>query len=220
MRRSSTRARDPMDCCFSGFKQFFAEGQEVYLRSQRNGALLRPIMSDLMDHWDEVLPGKGVAGAARRCLDDLEGQTRRMLDFLGLPASKRGVSISQDAFAVRGADRLERNRCASRSTAKGRARGSRFEPWLDELKSGARRPYARRRLGEPRPRPAPSPCGAASTIAPSPRREKPSTTTCDSGTCPIWRGGKFTTAITLATDKGVFGRVAVGDLGAAFARAR
>ena len=49
--------RHPMDCCFSTFKQHFAEGQTFSYDLDDLGRYYRCYLS-LMDHWDAVLPGK------------------------------------------------------------------------------------------------------------------------------------------------------------------
>ena len=48
--------RDPMGCCFSGFKQLFAEGQEFSYSLEDIGNYYVDYIK-LMDHWDKVLPG-------------------------------------------------------------------------------------------------------------------------------------------------------------------
>ena len=47
--------RHPMDCCWSGFKQLFAEGQEFTYGLDEIGHYYRGYV-DLMAHWDAVLP--------------------------------------------------------------------------------------------------------------------------------------------------------------------
>ncbi len=76
--------RHPMACCFSGFKQLFAEGQEFTYSLEDAGRYYRDYV-ELMAHWDAVLPGKVLRVMHEDVVEDLEGQVRRMLDFLGLP---------------------------------------------------------------------------------------------------------------------------------------
>lgn len=76
--------REPMSCCFSGFKQLFAEGQEFTYSLQDIGRYYRDYV-ELMAHWDEVLPGFVLRVQHEDVVDDLEGQVRRMLEFCGLP---------------------------------------------------------------------------------------------------------------------------------------
>jgi tetratricopeptide (TPR) repeat protein len=76
--------RHPMACCFSGFKQLFAEGQEFSYSLADIGRYYRDYVS-LMDHWDTVLPGFVLRVQHEDVVKDLDGQVRRLLDFCGLP---------------------------------------------------------------------------------------------------------------------------------------
>jgi len=76
--------RDPMACCFSGFKQLFAEGQEFTYGLTEIGRYYRDYVA-LMDHWDSVLPGKVLRVQYEDVVADLERQVRRILDHCGLP---------------------------------------------------------------------------------------------------------------------------------------
>jgi tetratricopeptide (TPR) repeat protein len=76
--------RHPMGCCFSGFKQLFGEGQDFTYGLESIGRYYRDYV-ELMDHWDRVLPGFVLRVMYEDVVADLDGQVRRILDFLGLP---------------------------------------------------------------------------------------------------------------------------------------
>lgn len=76
--------RNPMACCFSGYKQLFAEGQEFSYALGDIGRYYRDYV-ELMDHWDTVLPGFVLRVRHEDVVADLESQVRRILDFCGLP---------------------------------------------------------------------------------------------------------------------------------------
>lgn len=76
--------RDLMDCCFSNFKQLFGEGQE-FSYGLEEVARYYKAYEKLMDHWDKVLPGEILRVQHEDVLDDLSGQVKRMLDYLGVP---------------------------------------------------------------------------------------------------------------------------------------
>ena len=76
--------RNPMACCFSGYKQLFAEGQEFTYGLEDLGQYYRDYVQ-LMDHWDEVLLGFVLRVTNEDIVDDLEGQVRRILAFCDLP---------------------------------------------------------------------------------------------------------------------------------------
>ena len=72
-----------MDCCFSGFKQLFGDGQEFSYSLTDIGRYYKAY-EKLMAHWNTVLPGEILTVQHEDVLDDLEGQVRRLLDFCGL----------------------------------------------------------------------------------------------------------------------------------------
>ena len=73
-----------MACCFSGFKQLFAEGQEFTYGLTEIGNYYKDYVQ-LMDHWDEVLPGFVLRVQHEDVVEDLETQVKRMLEFCDLP---------------------------------------------------------------------------------------------------------------------------------------
>jgi tetratricopeptide (TPR) repeat protein len=75
--------RSPMACCFSGFKQLFAEGQDFSYNLEDIGRYYQAYLR-LMNHWDNVLPGFVLTVNHEDVVDDLEKQVRRILDFCGL----------------------------------------------------------------------------------------------------------------------------------------
>jgi len=80
--------RHPLDTCVSNLKQLYNGGQnycydqseigEYYLQYQR-----------VMDHWDEVIPERVLRVQYEDTVTDLEGQVRRILDYLELPWEDR-----------------------------------------------------------------------------------------------------------------------------------
>ncbi len=122
--------RAPMDCCFSGFKQLFAEGQEFTYGLTEVGQYYADYV-ELMAHWDEVLPGKVLRVQHEDVLDDLEGQTRRMLDYLEVPFEQQCLAFHKTDRAVRTASSEQVRQPINR---KGQDAWKPFEPWLDSLK--------------------------------------------------------------------------------------
>lgn len=92
--------RDPMACCFSGFKQLFAEGQEFSYSLDDVGRYYRGYV-DLMAHWDAMLPGKILRVQYEDVIDDLEKQVRRLLEFCELPFEPACVDFHKTERAVR-----------------------------------------------------------------------------------------------------------------------
>ncbi|XOV90266.1 MAG: tetratricopeptide repeat-containing sulfotransferase family protein [Pseudomonadota bacterium] len=92
--------RDAMACCFSGFKQLFAEGQEFTYSLHDAGTYYRDYV-DLMTHWDEVFPGQILRVQHEDVVADLDQEVRRMLDFLGLPFEQACLDFHQTERNVR-----------------------------------------------------------------------------------------------------------------------
>lgn len=92
--------RAPLDCCWSAFKQLFAEGQEFTYGLSEIGKYYADYVR-LMDHWDAVLPGTVLRVQHEDVLTDLEGQVRRMLDYVGLPFDPACLAFHRTDRAVR-----------------------------------------------------------------------------------------------------------------------
>jgi hypothetical protein len=122
--------RHPMAACFSGFTQLFARGQTFTYGLNNLGRYYRDYV-DLMDHWDEVLPGRVLRVQYEEMVADTENQVRRMLDFCGLEFEENCLHFYQTDRAVRTAS-SEQVRQPIYSAATEHWRN--FEPHLDELK--------------------------------------------------------------------------------------
>ena len=75
--------RAPMACCFSGFKQLFAEGQDFSYNLEDIARYYQAYLK-LMAHWQQVLPDFVLTVNHEDVVDNLEKQVRRILDFCGL----------------------------------------------------------------------------------------------------------------------------------------
>ena len=122
--------RDPMDCCFSGFKQLFAQGQEFTYGLEEIGRYYADYVA-LMEHWHAVLPGKILHVQHEDVLDDLETQVARMLDYLGLPFEQACLNFHTTERAVRTASSAQVRQPLNR---KGVGAWRPFEPYLNPLK--------------------------------------------------------------------------------------
>ena len=92
--------REPMSCCFSGFKQLFGEGQQFSYDLADIGHYYRRYV-EIMDHWDKVLPGKILRVQYEDVVADLETQVRRILDYCGLPFEQACIDFHINKRAVR-----------------------------------------------------------------------------------------------------------------------
>jgi hypothetical protein len=92
--------RYPLDCCFSMFKQLFAQGQEFTYGLKEAGSYYDAYVK-LMNHWDRVLPGKILRVNNEDVINDLEGQVRRILNFIDIPFEDACVSFHETKRSVR-----------------------------------------------------------------------------------------------------------------------
>lgn len=123
--------RAPMDCCFSGFKQLFAEGQEFTYGLEQVGRYYHDYVH-LMRHWHEVLPGQILHVQYEDVVADTETQVRRILDYLGLPFEEACLSFHETERVVRTASSEQVRQPIN---TKGLEAWVPFEPWLDPLKA-------------------------------------------------------------------------------------
>lgn len=92
--------RHPMACCFSGYKQLFAEGQEFTYGLQEIGQYYKDYV-ELMDHWDTVLPGFVLRVQYEDVVANLETEVRRILAFCELPFETACVEFYNTKRSVR-----------------------------------------------------------------------------------------------------------------------
>ena len=122
--------RHPMACCFSGFKQHFAEGQEFTYGLENVGTYYKDYVA-LMDHWDDVLPGKILRVQYEDVVADTEAQVSLILNYLGLPFEQACVDFHKTKRSVRTASSEQVRQPIFKS---GVDQWRNFEPWLDPLK--------------------------------------------------------------------------------------
>ncbi len=124
--------RAPLDCCWSGFKQLFAEGQEFTYGLEDIGHYYREYVG-LMEHWDAVLPKDRILRVQHEdVLNDLEGQVRRILDYCNLPFENACINFHKTERAVRTASSEQVRQPINRA---GQGQWKPFEPFLEPLKS-------------------------------------------------------------------------------------
>ena len=122
--------RHPMACGFSGYKQLFAEGQQFTYDLADLGQYYRDYV-ELMDHWDEALPGKVLCVQYEEVVADLETQVRRILAHCGLDFESECLSFYRTERAVRTPSSEQVRRPIFES---GLDYWRNYEPWLDPLK--------------------------------------------------------------------------------------
>jgi tetratricopeptide (TPR) repeat protein len=92
--------RHPMDACLSNYKQYFAHGQSFSYDLTDLGRYYRCYLA-LMDHWDEVLPGKVLHLQYEQLIRDPQDTVRRLLDHCGLPFEAATLAFHENRRPVR-----------------------------------------------------------------------------------------------------------------------
>jgi tetratricopeptide (TPR) repeat protein len=92
--------RHPMGGCFSGFKQLFARGQTFTYSLESIGKYYRDYMK-VMDHWDEVLPGRVHRVQYEEMVADSDTQIRALLDYCELEFEEQCLRFYETDRAIR-----------------------------------------------------------------------------------------------------------------------
>ena len=119
-----------MSCCFSGFKQLFAEGQEFSYDLVDIGRYYVDYVA-LMDHWDKILPGKVLRVHYEDVVADTDKQVRRILDYCGLPFEEACINFHQTDRSVRTPSSEQVRQPIYKS---GLLQWQNFDRWLDPLR--------------------------------------------------------------------------------------
>jgi tetratricopeptide (TPR) repeat protein len=122
--------REPIACCLSNLKQLFANGQEFTYSVEDIARYYRTYL-DLMQHWDDVLPGRVLRVDHASVVDDLEGNVRRILDFCGLGFEPACLEFYKTERSVRTASSEQVRQPIFRD---GVDQWMNYEPWLGALK--------------------------------------------------------------------------------------
>ena len=122
--------RHPMGCCFSGYKQLFAEGQAFSYDLTDIGRYFRDYQS-LMDFWQGAFPNQILHVQYEDVVNDFEVQVRRILDYCGLPFEEACLSFYKTERAVRTPSSEQVRQPIYRG---GIDQWKNFEPYLEPLK--------------------------------------------------------------------------------------
>ena len=92
--------RNPLDTCFSCYKQLFARGQ-VFTYDLPELARYYINYVKLMDHWDETLPGFVYRVNYEQMISDQEEETRKVLNFCDLDFEDQTLEFYNTKRAVK-----------------------------------------------------------------------------------------------------------------------
>jgi len=122
--------RHPLACCFSGFKQHFAHGQNFTYGLDNIGRYYRDYV-ELMAHFDTALPGRVHRVIYEQIVANTEHEVRRLLDYCGLPFEEACLRFFENERPVRTASSEQVRQPIYTS---GVDHWQHYESWLDPLK--------------------------------------------------------------------------------------
>jgi tetratricopeptide (TPR) repeat protein len=122
--------RHPMACCFSVFKQQFAQGHTYAYSLEDLGRYYRDYV-ELMSHFDTVLPGRIHRVIYEQMVDDTEGEVRRLLQYCGLPFEEQCLRFYQNKRPVRTVSAHQVRQPIFRDAVE---HWRNYEPWLAPLR--------------------------------------------------------------------------------------
>ena len=123
--------RNPMDCCFSNFKQHFARGQAFSYGLEDMGHYYADYVR-LSAHLDTILPGRVHRVIHEALIDNPEAEIRRLLTACDLDFEPTCLDFHQTDRAVRTPSSEQVRRPINRD---GVAVWRHFEPWLNPLEN-------------------------------------------------------------------------------------
>lgn len=123
--------RDPLDCCFSNFKQHYARGQTFSYALDDLGRYYRDYVR-LMTHVDAVLPGRVHPVDHEALLENTEAEVRALLAACGLAFEPACLAFHETERAVRTASSEQVRRPINRD---GVDAWRPYDQWLGPLRS-------------------------------------------------------------------------------------
>ena len=122
--------RHPLACGFSNFKQHYASGVTFSYSLRSIGYFYRDYLR-LMEHFDEIQPGKILHVVNERLIENPEREIRRMLDRIGVAFDGACLESHRNARAVPTPSAEQVRRPINRD---GVDAWRSYEPWLGPLK--------------------------------------------------------------------------------------
>ncbi len=123
--------RNPMACCFSGFKQNFAHGQRFSYSLTHLARHYRDYV-ELMAHFDQALPGAIHRVIYEEMVNDTGAVVRSLLAYCGLPFEEDCLRFYENERAVRTASAQQVRRPIYRE---GVDQWRHFAEWLTPLEN-------------------------------------------------------------------------------------
>lgn len=129
--------RNPIDNAFAIFKQIFGNDGHQYGYDLVELGQYQNKYRELMAHWDEIFPGDIFECRYENMVADLEGQTRKVLDFCGLDWDPNTLNFHKAERAIRTASVTQvRQPIYKDSVEKWRKYETQLQPLIRVLEKG------------------------------------------------------------------------------------
>lgn len=125
--------RDPRDNCFSIYKNFFDTYAHQYAYDQAELARFANSYKQMMNRWDELFPDQIYHVSYEALVADQEGESRKLLDYLGLDWQDTVLEFHKTKRAVRTASVNQVRQKIYRSSVKS---WQNYAPYLQDLFDG------------------------------------------------------------------------------------
>ena len=122
--------RHPLACCFANWKQLYGRGLEHTYSMENMGRYYADYVR-LLRLMDRVQPGAIHRVIYERVVDDVEGEVRRLLDYLALPFDEACLDFHSNERSVRTISAAQVRRPINRD---GLDQWRPYERWLGPLK--------------------------------------------------------------------------------------
>ena len=122
--------RNPMDCCFSCYKQLFGSGQGFTYSQNRIGNYYLDYLK-IMEHWDNVLPNKVHRVVYEDMVENTETEIKKLLEYCQLDFEENCLSFYKTKRTVRTPSSEQVRQPIYK---KGVGQWEYFNKWLDPLK--------------------------------------------------------------------------------------
>lgn len=122
--------RNPMDCCLANYFRYYGTSVNDSFSQAGMGRHYADYVA-AMRHFDAVLPGRVHRLIHDDLVDDLEGEVRRMLDYIGVPFEESCLRFFETKRAVHTPSSEQVRQPINR---KGFGRWRNYETWLGPLK--------------------------------------------------------------------------------------
>lgn len=124
--------REPLDTCISCFLIYFVEGLPFTNDLYELGVSYR-LHEKLMEHWRNVLPNPFMEVKYEEMVDDQEGMSKRIVEFIGLDWDEACLRFYEVARDITTSSALQVRRPLYRTAI---ARWKHYEKFLEPLKRG------------------------------------------------------------------------------------